>query len=136
MRFLDTNIIVRYLAKDDEAKAAACLELFERAESDMEDLTTSESVITEVVYVLSSRALYGLDHKEIRARLTPVLTLRGLKLPQKRLYLRALDIYAAHLSLDFEDALIVAHMENGDTKELYSYDTDFDRIPGIRRIEP
>jgi len=136
MRFLDTNVIVRYLAKDDEAKAAACFLLFQRVEQGTEELTTCEAVITEVVYVLSSRQLYGLGHQEIRARLTPLLTLKGLRLPQKRLYLRALDLYAAHSSLDFEDALCVAHMEDQGVNELYSYDRDFDRIAAVRRIEP
>lgn len=136
MRFLDTNIIVRYLTKDDEAKAAACLELFQRAAKGTEDLTTCEAVITEVGYVLSSRALYGLDHEEIRVRLSPILTLKGLALPQKPLYLRALDLYATHPSLDYEDALGVAHMEQQGLSELYSYDGHFDRIPGVRRVEP
>lgn len=136
MRFLDTNVIVRYLVKDDQVKAEACFQLFKKLEQGTEELTTCEAVIAEVVYVLSSRALYGLNHEEIRARLTPILTLKGLRLPQKRLYLKALDLYAIYSFLDFEDALCVVHMENEDTKELYSYDTDFDRIPGIRRIEP
>lgn len=136
MRFLDTNVIVRYLAKDDEAKAAACLQLFRRVEQGTEELTTCEAVITEVVYVLSSRQLYGLSHQEIRARLAPLLVLKGLRLPQKRLYQRALDLYAAHPALDFEDALCVAHMEDQGVNELYSYDRDFDRIAAVRRVEP
>ena len=30
MRFLDANVILRYLTRDDEAKAQACYELFQR----------------------------------------------------------------------------------------------------------
>ena len=30
MRFLDTNVILRYLTRDDEAKAEACYQLFQR----------------------------------------------------------------------------------------------------------
>ena len=57
-------------------------------------------------------------------------------MPNKRVYLVALDIFAARPSLDFEDALSVAYMQNEGIAELYSYDRDFDRISGITRIEP
>jgi predicted nucleic acid-binding protein len=57
-------------------------------------------------------------------------------LPRRETYLRALDLYAAHRGLDFEDALAVAHMEQQGITELYSYDEDFDQVAGIRRLEP
>ena len=137
MRFLDTNVILRYLTRDDEAKAEACYRLFQRAKRGEEELLTCEAIVTEVVYVLSSsRAPYRLSHEEIRARLLPILTLRGLKLPQKRVYLRALDLYASSPFLDFEDALAVAHMEQRGITEIASYDKDFDRDTGLQRIEP
>ena len=137
MRFLDTNVILRLLTRDDEAKAEACYELFQRVRRGEEELSTCEAIVTEVVYVLSSpRLRYRLTHEQIRSRLLPILTLRGLKLPQKRVYLRALDLYASSASLDFEDALAVAHMEQRRITEIVSYDRDFDRVAGLRRIEP
>ena len=137
MRFLDTNVILRYLTRDDEAKAEACYRLFQRVWRGEEELFTSEAIIAEVVYVLSSnRAPYRLSHEEIRARLVPILTLRGLRLLQKRVYLEALDLYATSSSLDFEDALAVAHMERQGVTEIVSYDRDFDRVAGLQRVEP
>ena len=50
--------------------------------------------------------------------------------------MRALELYATHTALDFEDALTVAHMQRLKITELASYDSDFDAIPGVRRIEP
>ncbi len=89
MKFLDTNVILRYLTRDDEAKAEACYRLFQRASRGEEELFTCEAIVTEVVYVLSSRrVLYRLSHEEIRARLAPILAIRGLRLPQKRVYNR------------------------------------------------
>ena len=136
MRFLETNIVVRYLTGDDPAKALACRDLLQRLERGEEVAMTCEAVITEIVYVLSARAHYGLSAAEIRARLVPILQLKGLRLPQKALYVRALDLYAQYPSLDFEDAVIVAHMEREGIEELYSYDTHFDRIPTVQRLEP
>ncbi len=137
MRFLDTNVILRYLTRDDEAKAEACYQLFQRVSQGEEELFTCEAIVTEVVYVLSShRAPYRLGHEEIRARLVPILTLRGLRLPQKRVYIRALDIYASLPFLDFEDALAAAHMERRGVTEIVSYDKDFDLVAGLQRVEP
>lgn len=136
MRFLDTNIFLRYLVRDDADKATACYQLLHRVDLGQEQVTTCEAVIAETVYVLSSRSTYNLSRSSIRERLRPILTLAGLRLPEKRTYLLALDLYVAHPKLDFEDALIVAHMHDGDIQEVISYDGDFDRVPGIRRIEP
>ena len=137
MRFLDTNVILRYLTRDDESKAEACYRLFQRVKQGEEELFTCEAIVAEVTYVLSSpRAPYQLSHGEVRDRLLPVLTLRGLKLPQKRACLRALDLYASSPFLDFEDALAVAHMEQRGVAEIVSYDKDFDRLTGIQRTEP
>ena len=137
MRFLDTNVIINYLTRDDEAKAEACYQLFQRVQLGEEELFTCEAVVSEVAYVLSSsRAPYRLSHADIKARLLPILTLRGVRLPQKRVYLRALDLYASAPFLDFEYALAVAHMEHRGLTEIVSYDRDFDRVTGLRRVEP
>lgn len=137
MRFLDTNVILRYLTRDDEAKAEACYRLFQRVKNREEELFTCEAIVTEVVYVLASRrAGYGLSHEEIRARLVPILSLRGLRLQHKAVYVRGLDIYASRPYLDFEDALAIAHMERRGITEIVSYDRDFDRVAQVRRIEP
>ena len=136
MKFLDANIFLRYLIPGDEAKARACLSLLQAVKTGRESVTTSESVIAEITYVLRSKAHYGLTPAEIGARLRPILALRGLKLPNKRTFLRAFDLWDTYPTLDFEDALTVAHMERLHLAELLSYDKDFDGIPGIQRVEP
>lgn len=135
MQFIDTNIFIRYITRDDPAKAEACFDLFKQIETNEATATTSESVIAEVAFVLSSRRLYNLSHEEIRKILYPLLTLPGLRLPQRDTYLRALDLYALH-QVDFEDALSVAHMEHQHIEEVVSYDTGFNRLAHISRVEP
>lgn len=136
MQFLDTNVILRYLTRDDAEKAGRCLALFERAARSEVALTTSEAVIAEVVYVLSSPSLYDLPRERIRELLLPIIDLRGLKLAVPRhLYHDALALYATQ-SIDFEDALAVAHMREQEIDEIVSYDRHFDGITGITRIEP
>jgi predicted nucleic acid-binding protein len=136
VKFLDTNIFLRYLTQDDSAKSAACLGLFRHIRDGNAVATTCEAVICEVVYVLASRVSYNLPRVDIQARLAPALGLSGLKLSHRSTYLRALDLYVNHPALDFEDALCVAHMERAGISEIESYDRDFDRVPGITRHEP
>jgi predicted nucleic acid-binding protein len=135
MQFVDANVFIRFLTRDDPEKAQACFELFQKAKKREILLTTSESVIAEVVYVLSSKQLYHLPREQIRALLYPLLSLPGLKLTHRNMCLRALDLYAAY-PIDIEDALIVAQMERQKMTELYSYDRDFDHLPEVSRLEP
>lgn len=136
MRFVDANIFLRYLVADDRAKANACFALFQRLKNGQEVATTSEAIVAEVAYVLNSRAHYALTPADIEARLRPLLTVRGLKLLNKRTYLRGLEIWTGYPALDFEDALIVAHMERLGLKDVVSYDRDFDRVGNVQRTEP
>jgi predicted nucleic acid-binding protein len=133
---LDANVILRYVTQDNADQSWRAHALFQQLEAGGLSLTTTESVLVEVVQVLSSRALYNLSRDEVRTHLSAVLALRGLKLPYKRVYLRALEVYVAYPRLDFVDALNVAHAERAKTMTIVSFDRDYDRVPGINRTEP
>lgn len=137
MYFVDTNVFVRYMTRDDPYKAEACRLLFERAKRNEVELCTSEAVIAELVFVLSSKRLYNLSPRQIQERVQPILSLPSLKVQNKRSIQRALVIYVQN-QIDFEDALSVAEMERRQILEIYSYDTDFDKIIGseLHRNEP
>ena len=135
MEFIDTCVFLRYLTKDAPNKAARCYELLQRVKRKEAQAVTSEAVLAEVVYVLSSRTLYKQPRERVRALLLPIVSLPALHVPHRRAFLRALDLYAS-TSLDLEDALSVAHMERLKVTTILSYDHDFDRIKGIERREP
>ncbi len=132
--FLDTNIFIRYLTQDDPDKAAQAYAVLQEVERGERLVMTTEAVLTEVVHVLSSKALYNVPRSIIRQRLYDLLSLSGLRLREKRTYRRALDLYAQQ-NLDFVDCLIVAQMERAKVVTLISFDRGFDRIPGITRVE-
>ena len=135
MQYVDANVFLRYLTRDDPEKAQACLALFRQAERGEVTLFTTETIIAEIIYVLSSPRLYNLSRQDVRNRLTPLLTLPGLRLPKRSVALRALELYESH-NVDFEDALAVAHMEQMGIDEIISYDRDFDGFPQVIRVEP
>jgi len=82
---LDTNVITRLLALDDEAQAERCRQLLQQAGRGEVELFLCEAVLAEMVYVLSSPRLYGLSRSEVYDRLMPILELRGVRLQPKRL---------------------------------------------------
>ena len=133
--FVDTNIVVRLLARDDPTKTAHCRALFERAARGEIELVTSEAVILEVVQVLSSPKLYRMNRSDLAAVLRPVIEIKGLRLDHKRSVLRALDLYET-TNLDFTDCLAVEHVRRAGLGGIYSYDQGFDRVRGVRRLEP
>lgn len=134
-QFVDTNIFLRHLTKDDPVTAPACFALFKKAARDEISLVTADWIIAEVVYMLSSKAVYNLPALEIKHRLQPILSIRNLKFENKDLVLHALDLFAS-LNIDFEDCLTVAHMERQQLEKLYSYDHHFDRVNSVTRLEP
>jgi len=135
MQFVDTNIFIRFLTKDDPKKAEACRNLLKKAEDGKVELQTTESVIAEIVYVLESKRLYNLTRDQIYERLLPILTIDSLKIPYKNSIISALEIYTKNI-IDFEDALLIANARRLDSKEIYTYDKEFDKVKGIKRLEP
>ena len=134
--FVDTDVVVRLITKDDPAKAAAAAALFARVEIGQLRVAAPSSVVHDAVYVLGSPRLYALQRAEIRDALAALLGLPGFVVPDRAVLLRALDVYVARRRLDFGGAMIVAAMMDAGATELYSHDADFDRVPGIERRPP
>jgi predicted nucleic acid-binding protein len=135
--FLDTNIIIRYLTQGDPDKAARARQLLKQVEAGSVNLLTSESIVVEVVQVLSSKVLYNQPRPKVASDVTTILSLPKLKLANKRVCLRALTLWAnASASVGFVDALTVAQMEQQKISTIASFDQDFDRFPQIKRQEP
>jgi uncharacterized protein len=133
-RLLDTNILLRHFTRDDPAKAERALALLERVARGEETLVTTPVVVFETIFTLQRG--YKVPRTLIREQLRSVLLLRGVSLPHKRRYLRALDLYVQYPPLSFADVFNVASMEAAGVTEIYSWDTDFDTVAGITRREP
>jgi predicted nucleic acid-binding protein len=85
---------------------------------------------------LSSRQLYNLPRADIHRHLRNILSFKGIQLPGKRRYLRALDLYATTPALSFVDALLAAYAQERPAATVISFDTGFDRVSGLTREEP
>ncbi|MGE3271729.1 MAG: PIN domain-containing protein [Chloroflexota bacterium] len=133
LAFIDTNILLRHLRgdhADHSPKATALLSRIERGEL---EARLSDMVIFETVFTLERS--YSVPKAQIRDALLALLALPGLALQGKRRYQRIFDLYVDH-NLPFGDAYIAAEMEYAEATALYSFDREFDRLPGVTRLEP
>ena len=116
---VDTSAFLRLLTGDDPQKAARSLALFQQAQRGQVELVTSESVVAEFVFVLSSPVTYRTPRPAVATALRPVLGNPGLRLDHKGAVLRALDLWE-HSKLDFEDCPSVEHVRRAQLDGIYS----------------
>lgn len=103
MIFLDANFFLRTLTRsshpDTQRMNQMVGDLFRRAEKGEVEVTTSDAVIPEVAFILTAKAHYNLSAGDAAGRLSALLRLRGFKLREKRVVLRALDVWAVNPKL-------------------------------------
>jgi predicted nucleic acid-binding protein len=133
--FLDASVIVRFVTGDDPDKFRASTALLQSVEDGDLTLALPDIVLGEVVYVLGSPRLYGLDRTDVSTALSTIVRLPGIQMQNKRIMLEALDLYR-QTRADFADCYVVAGIRNTAASQVYSYDRDFDRFSDIERVEP
>jgi predicted nucleic-acid-binding protein len=99
MLAVDTNIVVRYLARDNAAQTARADRLFHT-----QPILLPKTVVLETELVLRYR--YGFDRQAIVASLRALAGLPDVHLEDAPVVAQALDWFAA--GMDFADALHLA----------------------------
>ena len=91
--------------------------------------------IVDTISILMDHA--GCDPRQIRRFHLSLLKYSGLALYDLTITDRVTATEQMEtFNLDFDDAVAYAAMKATGTKEIVSMDRHFDRIPGIKRIEP
>jgi uncharacterized protein len=130
--FLDTNIFL-YAAGGAHSQKEACARVLQRVADGTLEATVNSDVLQEILYVLSRR---GKLNEAIRligyiSDLFPDLLTVG-----KEDVLEACKLLRQAPNLSVRDAIHAATMKRNGLKRIISVDPDFDRIHGIRRLEP
>ena len=133
MRFVDTNVFLRFLLNDDPEKADACEMIFQRAVNGEESLFTTEMVIAEIVWVLES--YYELSKGDVREKLEKILNTQNLDCPNREIIINALAAYEEK-NIDYVDAYNASVLKIKGINEVYSYDRHYDRIKWLKRFDP
>lgn len=128
-KLVDTNLVVRFLLKDNLTQAEAAKKLLTQSN---EDLILTDIAVAEVVWVLQS--VYKFQKQEVIEKLFELLKLKSL-ITNFPLLTNSLIIYQNH-HISFVDAYLVAFCEHNKLEGIYSFDKDLDKIKGIKRFAP
>ncbi len=132
-KFVDTNVFLRYLTKDDLSKYERCREMFKKALEGEIAISTSGMVIAELIWTLLS--YYKLPKAEVIEKVLVIVGTESLFIPDKDVLADALVLYARK-NIDFIDAYHAVFMKYHGLREIYSYDEDLETIEDIERKEP
>jgi len=103
MKALDTEVLVRFLVKDDERQASAAYEIFKQAETDKQVFFVSLLVVLETVWVLE--AVYSVERKEILQVIDELVSMPILEFEAQPVIRRVLSS-AKDSNTDLSDFLI------------------------------
>jgi predicted nucleic acid-binding protein len=131
--FLDTNILLRHLLQDHPEQSPRATAYLARIENGEVRVRIADTVIFETVFTLQRQ--YGHPKAAIRDNLLPLVELPGFVLPGKRRFRQVFDLYVDR-NLSFVDAYHAVLMKQLKLSEIVTFDKQFDRVPGIRRVEP
>ena len=130
MTFLDSNIPM-YLVGGAHSKKTDSQILVERAIAGGERLVTDAEVLQEILH-----RYVAIDRREaIGPAIQLTLEIVDDVFPiEKADVLRASEIVQNRAHLSARDAIHVALMERHGIRSILSFDSDFDRWPGLRRV--
>lgn len=101
MVFIDTNIIIRYLMRDDENLYKISKNIIESTDN----LFVPNEIIAEVVYVLTK--IYYVNREKTASTVLDLINQNYFKLNSKEIIIKALEVFSSK-NLDFVDCILCA----------------------------
>lgn len=105
MKALDTNVLVRFLVRDDKRQAETIYRIFKKAESDRKVFFVPLLVVLETVWVLES--VYKIPRQEILDSINELILMPILKFETQPAILNFISS-ARETKMDLSD-LLIAH---------------------------
>ncbi len=132
--FVDTNVILRLLIKDDELKTRAIIRLLKNAKEKDILLYLLPVAVLETVWVLEK--VYEFGKKEVKEVIEAILNTPELKIEMGEVFKKAIATYAEK-NVKFADAVMgYWGLEKG-YSAVFTYDEkDFKRIEGLEVKKP
>ena len=106
MRGIDTNVLVRFLTRDDAAQFRRVQEFLEKRFAEADPVLVNVIVLCETVWVL--RAAYRIPRREIASALDRLLDASGLVIEDRDQVAAAVNAYRRGPG-DFSDYLLGEH---------------------------
>lgn len=131
MAALDTNVLVRFLVRDDLPQLAAAKRLIEDCVEAGEKLYVPVSVSLELEWVLRSN--FSLNKSTVVQTLSDLLSTRELSFESEGALEAALAQYS-QTSADYSDCLHVALAGAAGAQPLWTFDRAASRLDGARLV--
>lgn len=131
MPSLDTNVLVRYLVRDDERQLASARELIRGALLAGETLYVPITVMLELEWVL--RSSFGFDKEQVTTTLSSLLAAAELSFESEAAAEIALALYRKHAA-DFADCVHVALAHAAGESPLWTFDRGAAKVDGARLL--
>jgi len=131
MPALDTNVLVRYVVRDDSGQFAAARSLIGRCVAESQSLFVPVTVTLELEWVL--RASFGFAKEDVLRVLSSLFSAVELTFESERALEVALHLYREG-SADFADCLHVALATEAGEQPLWTFDKAASRINGARLV--
>jgi predicted nucleic-acid-binding protein len=119
MKALDTNVLVRFLVKDDEKQAQITYQVFTQAEYKQEVLFVSLLVVLETIWVLQS--VYEISDQDIISAFSELMQMPVLKFESQQV-MQDLVSTARTDSFDLSDLLIAHSAKNSGCRNVLTFD--------------
>jgi predicted nucleic-acid-binding protein len=131
MPALDTNVLVRYVVRDDSGQFAAAGSLIGRCVAESQSLFVPVTVTLELEWVL--RASFGFAKEDVLRVLSSLFSAVELTFESERALEVALHLYREG-SADFADCLHVALATEASEQPLWTFDKAAAKITGARLV--
>ncbi len=128
---LDTNVIVRFLVRDDETQAQAVYARFKQAETGRETLFVSLLVVLETIWVLES--VYDKSRMEILSSLEELKGMPILEFEKEHVLQKVL-LDGRTCRADLSDILIARMAEACGCSEGITFDRKASKLPFFRLL--
>lgn len=123
---MDSNIILRYLLEDKESSSV------EKILKGKNTLVVPDIVVAEVVWTLGR--FYKWPKEKVAQFLLVLLKGKNIEFNENVIF-STLSMFLKY-NVRYTDAYISVIMKQSKTKNIYSFDKDFDKVKSIKRLEP
>lgn len=128
----DTNLLVRFIVRDDAEQAALFDQLLVQCEAGGHPIRINQVVLVELVWVLQSA--YAMVRPEIASILEQVILARQFDVEEGQQVWRAVKLYQSS-SAGFADCLIAIKNTDDGCRATFTLDRVASRLPGMRMLD-
>jgi len=119
MKAIDTNILTRFITKDDEQQANRIYQLFKQTEETQEQLFVPLLVVLELIWVLES--IYEIPNEDVLDSLSDLLLMPILQFESETV-MQSFINSARNTKFDLSDILIAHTAHSFDCESTLTFD--------------